>query len=150
MNVEISPGPPPTMDELAADGWQSFEDKGFIGLIGPIVFRNREGTTYCGFVAGDKHENRNGVIHGGMLAAFSDRALGTAVRQARPGIRTATIELSMHYVSSVDIGEFVEMECEIIRMTRSIAFMRGTLSVGSRIVATAEGVWKITVPNETA
>lgn len=149
MTVDVSPDPP-TMDELVAKGWQSFEDKGFIGLIGPIVFKTHESKTYCGFVASDKHENRNGVIHGGMLAAFSDRALGTAVRHARPGIKTATIELSMHYVSSVDIGEFVEMECEVVRLTRSIAFMRGILSVGNRTVATAEGVWKITTPNEAA
>jgi uncharacterized protein (TIGR00369 family) len=150
MSVDTAPGPARTMDDLLADGWEPFENKGFIGLIGPVVFRSHEGRTQCGFVASDKHENRNGVIHGGMLAAFSDRSLGTGARLGRPGIKTATIELSMHYVSSVNVGEFVQIDCEIVRMTKTLAFMRGTLTVGTRVVATAEGVWKIMPPKEDA
>jgi acyl-coenzyme A thioesterase PaaI-like protein len=43
----------------------------------------------------------------------------------------------------VQIGDFVEAHCEIVRITRSIIFMRGTLMVGDRVVASASGVWKI-------
>jgi uncharacterized protein (TIGR00369 family) len=148
MTFNMDAAASPNIDELVAKGWEPFENKGFIGLIGPVLFKTHDKRTRCGFLASDKHENRNGVIHGGMLAAFADRSLGTAARQGRSDIRTATIELSMHYVSSVNIGEFVEADCEIVRMTRTLAFMRATLTVGTRIVATAEGVWKILTPKE--
>jgi uncharacterized protein (TIGR00369 family) len=133
-------------DSLIAQGWEAFENTGFIGLIGPILFKRDDRGLRFGFLADPKHENRRGVIHGGMLAAFSDRALGAAARDVQAGISVATIELGVHYVSAVNVGEFVEAECETVRMTRSLAFMRGTLMVGDRVVATAEGVWKILSP----
>jgi acyl-coenzyme A thioesterase PaaI-like protein len=37
----------------------------------------------------------------------------------------------------------VEAQCEVVRRTRSVVFMRGTLVVGSHLVATANGIWKI-------
>ena len=48
----------------------------------------------------------------------------------------------MHFVDAVQIGEFVECRCKVVRRTRSLVFMSGELVVGERVVATAYGVWK--------
>jgi acyl-coenzyme A thioesterase PaaI-like protein len=48
----------------------------------------------------------------------------------------------MHFVDAVQIGEFVEAKCKVVRRTRSLVFMSGELVVGERVVATANGVWK--------
>jgi acyl-coenzyme A thioesterase PaaI-like protein len=42
----------------------------------------------------------------------------------------------------VQIGEFVEAKCEVVRRTRSLIFMNAELVVGDRVVATAKGIWK--------
>jgi acyl-coenzyme A thioesterase PaaI-like protein len=42
----------------------------------------------------------------------------------------------------VQIGEFVEAKCRVVRRTRSLIFMSGEFVVGDRTVATANGVWK--------
>ena len=49
----------------------------------------------------------------------------------------------LHVCSLGRIGEFVEAHCEVMRVTRSLIFMRSTLMVGDRLVAMASGVWKI-------
>jgi uncharacterized protein (TIGR00369 family) len=139
-----------TLDSLQAAGWEPFEKTGFIGLIGPLLFKTENGKTTYGFLADEKHENRRGVIHGGMLAAFCDRALGAAARSTKEGLSVATIELGIHYVSAANVGELIEADCEVVRMTRSLAFMRGTLRAGDRVVATAEGLWKILTPKDAA
>jgi acyl-coenzyme A thioesterase PaaI-like protein len=54
----------------------------------------------------------------------------------------ATIQLDVHFIESVQIGEFVEARCRVIRRTRSLIFMSAELLVGNRVVATANGVWK--------
>ncbi len=41
------------------------------------------------------------------------------------------------------MGEFIEMTLEIVRCTNALAFMRGDLVVGSKLIATANGIWKI-------
>jgi acyl-coenzyme A thioesterase PaaI-like protein len=132
-----------TLESLLADGWKPMETTGFIGLIGPVLFREDGDDIRFGFVAEPKHENRRGVIQGGMLAAFADRTLAMTARRANNDLPQATIELSVRYVDAVQIGEFVQSVCEVVRKTRSIIFVRGTLTVGSRIVATADGVWKV-------
>ena len=37
----------------------------------------------------------------------------------------------------------VEMDCYVIRQTRSLVFVDGTMQVKGETVATARGVWKI-------
>jgi acyl-coenzyme A thioesterase PaaI-like protein len=45
-------------------------------------------------------------------------------------------------LSTVQIGEFVEAKCRLVRRTRALVFMEADLIVGKRVVATAKGVWK--------
>ena len=99
-----------------------------------------------GFVAEPRHRNRRSVIHGGVLAAFSDRALAMAGRRVNDSGPQATIELSIRFIDAVQIGDFVECAPEVVRKTRSVIFVRGTLFVGERIVATTDGIWKLLAP----
>ena len=57
--------------------------------------------------------------------------------------RQATISLSVQFVSPGTIGDFIEVDAEIIRQTRTIIFLRGVLYAGARVIATAEGIWKV-------
>ncbi len=124
----------------AAAGWERVKAHNFGELVGPIW---RRGDPHFGFVAGDKHSNHINIVHGGMLATFADQAMGMTAQRATGNKPHATIELNMQYIGAVQIGDFVEAHCEIVRITRSIIFMRGTLMIGDRVVASASGVWKI-------
>jgi len=55
----------------------------------------------------------------------------------------ATIQLDMHFIDAVRIGEFVEAHCRVVRRTRSVVFMSADLMVGTRLIATASGMWKV-------
>jgi acyl-coenzyme A thioesterase PaaI-like protein len=54
----------------------------------------------------------------------------------------ATVQLDVHFIDAVKIGEFVEARCTVVRRTRSLIFMSADLVVGERVVAAAKGVWK--------
>ena len=126
-----------------AAGWCPVEDSGFIGLAGPFWQRREEGGLAYAFLAQDKHHNRRGVVQGGMLATLLDRAVGINVSEANGGRPQATVQLDLHYLDAVRIGEFVEARCRIERQTRSLTFAAGEARVGSRLVVTARGVWKM-------
>jgi acyl-coenzyme A thioesterase PaaI-like protein len=126
----------------AAAGWEPYKDEGFIGLIGPL-WQRPDGDSYrFAFLAEPKHHNRRGVVQGGMLMTFADRSMGMTCWYANGRQPQATIQLDMHFVDAVQIGEFVEINCKVVRRTRSVIFMEGELVVGTRVVATAKGVWK--------
>jgi uncharacterized protein (TIGR00369 family) len=125
-------------------GWERAPVKGFLELVGPIWTRRAEdGGVVFGFLAEEKHENRRGVLQGGMMATLLDRAIGVNISQANEGRPQATIQLNIHYLDAVRIGEFVEAHCTIKRRTKTIWFAGATATVGSRPVATADGIWKI-------
>jgi len=134
-------GKAPAFDP-AAEGWEPYGDEGFIGLVGPFWTR-RSGDSHCyAFVAEPKHHNRRGVVQGGMLMTFADRAMGMTCWYANERQPQATVQLDMHFIDAVRIGDFVEAKCKVVRRTRALVFMSGELVVGSRVVATANGVWK--------
>ena len=143
MNLIDKPSASHSLESLLADGWKSADTPGFIELVGPILSKEDGGRLRLGFLAGPKHENRRGVVQGGMIATFCDRSLGMASRRANNDGPQATIELSIRYIDAVQLGEFVEIVPEIVRKTRSIVFVRGTATVGNRVVATADGIWKL-------
>jgi len=126
----------------AAAGWEPYGDEGFIGLVGPFWARPDGDSYRYAFMAEPKHHNRRGVVQGGMLMTFADRAMGMTCWYANGRVPQATVQLDVHFVDAVQIGEFVEARCEVVRRTRALIFMTGVLVVGTRVVATAKGIWK--------
>ena len=126
----------------AAHGWEMYTDEGFIGLVGPFWMRMEGEAPRFGFVMQKKHHNRRGVLQGGMLMTFADRSMGMTCWYANGKQPQATVHLDVHFVDAVQIGEFVEMKARVVRRTRSLLFMSGEITVGDRVVATANGVWK--------
>jgi uncharacterized protein (TIGR00369 family) len=130
----------PAIFDPTAAGWDLVERTGFGDLAGPLW---RKGEAVFGFLAEQKHLNFNNVVHGGMMVTLADQAMGMTALRSNGGRPHATIEINVQFVGAVRLGEFAEAHCEVVRMTRSIIFMRATLLVGTRVVGTASGVWKI-------
>jgi uncharacterized protein (TIGR00369 family) len=133
---------PPASRDLAAEGWQPDDDDGFVALVGPIWRRTSGEIDRYAIVTEPKHYNRGGVVHGGVLMTFADRAIGRTCRYANAHQPQATIQLDVHFVDAVQIGEVVEANCRVVRRTRAVMFASAELTVGTRVVATANGVWK--------
>jgi len=126
----------------AQQGWSTHADEGFIEHVGPIWERRDAGELRYGFVADPKHANLLGVVQGGMLMTFADRALGLRAWEAAGGTPCVTVQFEMQFLSSGRIGEFIELHPEVVRSTTSLVFLRGVLTAGSRSVAAASGIWK--------
>jgi len=90
-----------------------------------------------------RHLNSGGIVHGGCLMSFADEMLGITVFHAGGRRRCATITLNCDFARAVREGEWLEGRPEIVRVTRSVVFIRGQLVVGEAVALTATGVWKI-------
>lgn len=139
----MNDAPLPAFDPLSA-GWEVFEGQGFVDHVGPFYVRKEaSGLRSFGFIAEPRHANLIGVVHGGMLMTLADRALGVGAWDAADGKPSVTIQFDMQFLSAVKMGEFAELAPELVRLTRSLVFMRGTLTVAGKPAAAANGVWKI-------
>ncbi|MCA8878898.1 MAG: PaaI family thioesterase [Rhodobacteraceae bacterium] len=92
-----------------------------------------------------------GVLHGGAVSALMDSTCGTAVIcHPDGGVGTATLDLRIDYLRGATPGQALRARAECIRVTRTIAFVRGTAhddDTGSP-VATATAAF--TVPGAAA
>jgi acyl-coenzyme A thioesterase PaaI-like protein len=124
-------------------GWVLRPGKAFNSHVGPFYQPEGGDAQRCGFVTDERHGNKRGVTHGGMIATAFDVALGNASWDAAGQKPCATVQLNIHYIGALPLHEFAEIGAELVRATRSLVFLRGVMSVGGRTVATADGVWKI-------
>jgi len=51
-----------------------------------------------------KHLNAMDIVHGGVLASLLDNVMALAVMSARPGARTVTTNLNVHFVAPLGAG----------------------------------------------
>jgi acyl-coenzyme A thioesterase PaaI-like protein len=133
---------PDVFGQMIDDGWTKIDDDGFVGLIGPFLEKGDYPTMRFAFVTDPRHRNLRGVLQGGALMTFADRALGMTARVATQATRTATVQMDVHFIDAVHIGEIVEVSPKVVRATRQLMFMTAELVVGERVVATANGIWK--------
>ncbi len=117
-------------------------DGRFAEAVGPLYVHEGEPARF-GFLAGSRHANVRDTVHGGMLMTLADQVLGLTVMQA-VGLETPVVTVSLHcdFVSAAKPGDWIEGEASVTRMTRSLVFVRGSLSHGGQVVLSAAGVWK--------
>jgi acyl-coenzyme A thioesterase PaaI-like protein len=130
-------------DQLISDGWTIVETTGFLNLVGPLWQRMVDGEPEYALVAQDKHHNRRGMVQGGLLMTFADRACGMAARYVSGRPTMATVQLDVHFVDAGKIGETLMTRPRVIRTTRSLVFVTAEVKANNRTIVTANGVFKI-------
>src|SRR5215218_1188741 len=130
-------------EKLKSDGWKIVETTGFIHLIGPLWQRLVDGEPEFALITEDKHHNRRGLVQGGVLMTFADRACGMTARHASGKTTMATVQLDTHFVESGKIGEVLISRPHVVRTTRSLIFITTEVTVDKRCIAMASGVFKI-------
>ena len=123
-----------------------YPDEPFENHVGPHYFRKIDGAIVGGVRAKAHHLNSAGTVHGGALSAFADSVLtGYALAQVdTTQTWVATISLNCEFVGPARVGDWIECRGGVTRLTRSIAFVRGQITVEDRIIVTCSAVLKLT------
>lgn len=115
----------------------------FAGHNGPMFHRPdaEEGVEQALFIL-PRHTNGLGLLHGGMMSAFLDSLLGSAVYRGvgRTGV---TVHLSVDFLRMARKGEWLRGEARVTHATRDVAFAEGGAYIGRHLVGRATGVFKL-------
>ena len=104
--------------------------------------RSTDGRAIRGFLPGRQHANALGIVHGGMLAAFLDSAMGTAVFHTL-NRRAVTLRLSLDYLGPGRIGDWLQAEGEVVGHDEHVAQVRGRLYGPRHEVLTGLGAFAL-------
>ena len=123
------------------EGWRPMDDDTFIGHLGSVYSRPAGGFYELGILTGRHHQNKSGIVHGGVMMTVFDRAMGGNVRDMRAGERFATASMTVDFLREVRIGEFIRVTSFLTKAGRKAVFMRGEAHVGDRLVGAASAVF---------
>ena len=115
----------------------------------PLYSRKLEDRVQMGLYLAEQHCNSRGLVHGGLIAALSDNAMGLSCvaalnavgRDAGQGL--VTVSLGTDYLGSAKLGEWLLIDPEPIKVGGSICFARAMISANDKPVAMANSTFKI-------
>ena len=127
------------------DDFQLVSVTGFMKHNGGIWFKEVSESDYrFRATVQDYHLNPGGTTHGGFISSLMDSGMGTSAHRALgPKARAATVSLDVKFIAASRIGDVLQGTAKILRKTRSLVFIHGELSVNNKIIASAEGIWKM-------
>jgi uncharacterized protein (TIGR00369 family) len=111
--------------------------------VGPAYQQGVAGTRKFAFRVDERHVNRRGVLHGGMLLTFADMALGAAAWDVTDRAPCVTLGMQTQFLKPVRLGDIVDVQPQLMRRTRALLFLRGDFLVQTEAVFTATSVWKL-------
>ena len=90
----------------------------------------------------DIHLNGTGTLHGGVYASLIDNAMGLSVL-ALVGVRTATIEMNVHFLGAVNEGR-ITCRSEVVHRTRRTATAEAKVyDADDNLVAMGTGAFRV-------
>lgn len=132
------PADPPLPGYEIYDPVDPFENRA-----GPFFWaRQHDGTHHFVLRIEPRHCNSHGIVHGGLMMTMIDLALVAAGKSA-PREQLVTVSLNSEFMASARDGDLVEARGELLRRTRSMAFVRGRLTCGEATVLAASAVLKV-------
>ena len=114
------------------------------------LYSKRDGPAFVlGFVVAAPHCNSRGMLHGGVISALADNAMGLACAFAMGDeTRLLTVHLSVDFTGIAAIGSWVEVIATPTKTGRTLCFATAQVSANGEHVAQASAVFRTIQPKE--
>ncbi len=129
LGQRVEPGQPPAvaLEKPPADFTLVERNSPFLRHVGDSYIGERDGRRLVVQPTAPHLLNTGGLVHGGVLMNFADNAFCTEIALASGGMAPITTAFSAEFLSSGRLGPLLSSAVEILRTTRSTAFVRGTV-----------------------
>ena len=121
-----------------------FRTSPFLELLGPIYNKQSEAGLVIGLRAQAKHCNARQQVHGGVFSSLCDVALGySAAFSTEPPTPMVTTSLSIDYAGSAKLGDWIEIDTDVQKVGKGLAFANCYFSVDGQRIVRASGVFSV-------
>ena len=118
----------------------------------PLYAKRTEKAVFMGLRLAKPHTNSRGLIHGGLITALADNAMGYScglVMGWDTSKSLVTISLGVDFVGTAKIGQWLSIEPEVIRTGSTICFAQSLIKADDLVIARANGTFRV-VPRKQA
>jgi uncharacterized protein (TIGR00369 family) len=114
----------------------------------PLYSRRTDKAVIMGLRLAKPHTNARGLVHGGLVASLADNAMGYSCAQRMGNtLSLVTIGLSVDFVGSAQLGQWLAVEPDVIKTGSTICFAQCLVKADDAVIARANGTFRV-VPKQ--
>jgi acyl-coenzyme A thioesterase PaaI-like protein len=116
----------------------------------PLYSRRSEARTELGLVLATPHCNSRGLVHGAVIAALADNAMGLSLYEARVRDLGAeegradivTMTLTIDYLATGRLGDWLQVVPRVLKGGGATGFVDALVTANERLVARASAIFR--------
>jgi uncharacterized protein (TIGR00369 family) len=110
----------------------------------PLLSRRGERSVEIGMWLREAHCNSRGFLHGGVIAALADNAMGLSCVTCHPGMKGAlTVSLNVDYVGSAKLGQWLRIEPRVLKVGGTLGFADALITADGDPIARASATFRM-------
>ncbi|MEQ1784577.1 MAG: PaaI family thioesterase [Hyphomonadaceae bacterium] len=116
----------------------------------PLYSRVLDDRVVIGLHVRAPHMNSRGMLHGGLIAALADNAMGLSCgqvlaaqdRKAQGGL--VTVSMATDFIGAAKMGQWVEVDTQYVKAGRTLCFAQAFVTADGEVIARADARFKVT------
>jgi len=109
----------------------------------PLYWKQTADAVIFGLRLAEPHTNARGLIHGGLIAALADKAMGHSCGHKLGGtVSLVTVNLSVDYIGSAKIGQWLQIDSEVLKTGSTICFVQCVVTADGEVIARANATFR--------
>jgi uncharacterized protein (TIGR00369 family) len=115
----------------------------------PLYSKRTDKAVIIGLRLAKPHTNGRGLVHGGLITALADNAMGYSCAQTM-GWTTSlvTISLAVDFIGTAQVGQWCAVETEVIKTGSTICFAQCLVKADDAVIARANGTFRVVPKKE--
>lgn len=110
----------------------------------PLYSRTADETVILGLRAGPAHTNSRGFVHGGLISALADNAMGlSCARRLGDVASLVTVNLNVDFLGSGLTGQWLEFDTAFVRPGSTLSFAQCFVTADGQPCARANAVFRV-------
>ena len=115
----------------------------------PIYSKQTPDAIVLGLRLAAPHTNARGFVHGGLIAALTDKAMGHSCGYKMRGTHSlVTVSMSIDFISSAQIGQWLTVETDVIKTGSTICFAQSLVKADDAVIARANATFRVVPKKE--
>jgi uncharacterized protein (TIGR00369 family) len=112
----------------------------------PLFSRTLEGAVQIGLWLREEHCNSRGLLHGGVIAALADNAMGLSCVTSMPSPQgLVTVSLTVDYLGAAKVGQWLQIEPRVLRTGKSMGFADALVTADGATIARASATFRLLI-----
>lgn len=109
----------------------------------PLYSQVTQDAVIIGLRAAEAHTNSRGFVHGGLISALADNAMGLSCGLGLTGGGLVTVSLSLDFLGTARIGQWLAFETGFVKRGGTLCFAQAFVTADGEPCARASASFKV-------